>query len=74
MKLCLVGCGRWGKAYLKTLNDMRSISINWIVLNSTMPKIEGNYNFVFDLDKLLKQQKVEQRPMRNPSFLTEIFG
>jgi predicted dehydrogenase len=59
MKLCLVGCGRWGKSYLKTIKKIPSISINWIVLRKSLPEIEGNYNFVYDLDKLLKEEKID---------------
>ena len=59
MKLCLVGCGRWGKSYLKTIENIDSLSINWIVLRKSIPKIEKNYNFVYDLDKLLKVENVD---------------
>ena len=59
MKLCLVGCGRWGKAYLKTIENMSFLSINWIVLKNSRPELVGNYNFVYDLDKLLKKENVE---------------
>ena len=51
MKLCLVGCGRWGKSYLKTIENIDSLSINWIVLRKSKPKIENNYNFVYDLKR-----------------------
>lgn len=59
MKLCLVGCGRWGKAYLKTIENINSMSINWIVLRKSIPEIKENYNLVFDLDKLLKKEKID---------------
>ncbi len=59
MKLCMVGCGRWGKAYLKTIQKIRSISVEWIILRKSKPKIEGNYNFSYNLNDLLEKEKVD---------------
>ena len=55
----MVGCGRWGKAYLKTIQNIRSISVEWIILRKSQPKIEGNYNFSYDLNDLLEKEKVD---------------
>lgn len=59
MNLCLVGCGRWGKSYLNTIEKIDSINVNWIVIRKTIPKIDSNYKIVYDLDKLLKEQHVD---------------
>lgn len=55
----MVGCGRWGKAYLKTIKKMDSISIDSIVLRKSIPKIEESYNFSYDLDKLLVEREID---------------
>ena len=57
MKLCLVGCGRWGMAYLRTIKSIPSISIEWIVLNNSIPRLKENYKYSFDLDELLSKKK-----------------
>ena len=59
MKLCLVGCGRWGKIYLKTIQKMNSINVDWVVLRKSIPEIDGNYNYTYDLDKLLQDKKID---------------
>ena len=59
MQICLVGYGRWGKTYLKTIKKISSISVKAIVLKNVKFKIEGNYNFVYDLDQLLKEEKID---------------
>ncbi len=59
MKLCLVGCGRWGKIYLKTIEGMNSLTVSSIVLRNSLPEIKGNYNFVYDLDEFLKEGNID---------------
>lgn len=59
MKLCLVGCGRWGRVYLNTIQKISRIKVDWIIINKTIPKIEGKYNFSNDLDELLKKEKID---------------
>jgi len=59
MKLCLVGCGRWGQAYLSTIKIIQSLNIEWIVLNKTIPKFAETYKYFYDLDKLLAKKKID---------------
>lgn len=59
MKLCMVGCGRWGKAYLNTIKKMDSISVDCIVLRKSTPDIDESYNFFYDLDKLLDERDID---------------
>ena len=54
MRLCMVGCGRWGRAYLKTIESIESISVDWIVVRKTIPKMQESYFFSYDLDELLE--------------------
>lgn len=59
MRLCLVGCGRWGQAYLNTVKSIPSLSIEWIVVNKTIPKLVESYKYSYDLDKLLEKKKID---------------
>ena len=59
MKLCMVGCGRWGKAYLNTIKKIDSISVDSIVIRKSIPEIDKSYNFYYDLDKLLVEKEID---------------
>ena len=59
MKLCLVGCGRWGKAYLETIKKINSINVDSIVLRKSIPKINESYNFSYNLDTLLDKRDID---------------
>jgi len=59
MRLCLVGCGRWGQAYLSTIKSIPSIIIEWIVVNKTVPKFVKSYKYSYDLDQLLGKKKID---------------
>ena len=69
MKLCLVGCGRWGMAYLRTIKSIPSMSIEWIVLNNSIPRLKENYKYSFDLDELLSKKKVSKELLLPPHLI-----
>lgn len=54
MRLCMVGCGRWGRSYLKTIKPLESVNVDWIVIRKTIPKLQEAFSFSYDLDKLLE--------------------
>ena len=55
----MVGCGRWGKAYLNTIKKIDSISVDSIVIRKSIPEIDKSYNFYYDLDKLLVEKEID---------------
>lgn len=51
----LVGCGYWGKNYLKTLPEVNGVKLNWVVTKtrSVEPSLLGQTRLTRNLDDLL---------------------
>ena len=56
IKLGLVGCGRWGKNYIKSVEPLQGVSIDMICVRH-LPKLDqnirDNYHVTTDLDDIL---------------------
>ena len=59
IKLALIGCGAWGRNYVKTLNNIQEAELKYIV-DIKKPDIEiGNTIFTENLDKVLNNKEIK---------------
>lgn len=67
--LALIGIGRWGKNYIRTLKDIKDVNLKYICASSdqNLQKISGDYIKLKNYKDLIKHKEIEGIIIATPS-------